>query len=181
MIDHGKFTPYVRTFKPGDPPIYTQVLWLRNEDEDDWYAYQKDLPAGVYATLDDDRRIVTISDDPSTLVPNGLRLVQFASGEVSQSPSMRGRVVNEDGTIQEPPPAPAVAAVTPLQARKALTQAGLRDSVESWVAAQAQGVRDAWDYAIQIERTDPVLGAAATALGLTEQQVDDLFALAAIL
>ena len=77
----------------------------------------------------------------------------------------------------EPDPSPVVW-VSPLQARRALAQAGLRQAVEDWVAAQPQDVRDAWDYATQIRRDDPLIVAAGAALSLTQAQVDELFVLA---
>jgi uncharacterized protein YidB (DUF937 family) len=73
------------------------------------------------------------------------------------------------------------AGVSPLQARRALIQAGLRQTVEDWIAMQPLDARDAWDYATQIRRDDSVLAAAAAALGLSDAEIDDLFTLAATL
>lgn len=70
------------------------------------------------------------------------------------------------------------APVTPLQIRRALRASGLRDSVEA--AAQTAGpeVMDAWDYALEIRRDNPLLVSMAAQLGMTGDQLDDLFSLA---
>lgn len=66
-------------------------------------------------------------------------------------------------------------AVTPLQARKALRAAGMLDAVNSWMAQQPEEVQEVWEYALTIERDNPTLADAATAMGLTEDQMDALF------
>jgi hypothetical protein len=71
--------------------------------------------------------------------------------------------------------------VTPRQARLALNKFGLRQQVDNWVAAQSQDVRDTWDYATQVVRTDTFITQAATALGLSDAQLDALFTTAAAL
>jgi len=69
--------------------------------------------------------------------------------------------------------------VTPLQARRALRAAGLFDAVAGWVAQQDADTQDAWEYATVIERDNALLAGAAAALGMTEEQIDQLFILAA--
>lgn len=72
--------------------------------------------------------------------------------------------------------APAVPhSVTPYQARLALNAAGLREAAEGAVAAAPQDVRDAWEYALVIERSSPFIGEIGSALALSEQQIDALF------
>jgi hypothetical protein len=73
----------------------------------------------------------------------------------------------------------ATGTVTPLQMRRALNAAGLRTAVEAAVAAASQDVRDAWEFATVIVRTDPLLTALAADLGKTEADLDALFAAAA--
>lgn len=78
------------------------------------------------------------------------------------------------------PEAPTVpASVTPYQARQALNAANLRDAAEIAIAAASYDVRDAWEYALTIERNSPFIAAMSAALGLSAGQVDDLFILAA--
>lgn len=75
------------------------------------------------------------------------------------------------------PPVPPY--VSPFQARRALDNAGLRDAVEAAVAAATRDVQDAWQYAVRIERSSPFIAAMQGGLGLTNEQVDQLFIAAA--
>lgn len=70
---------------------------------------------------------------------------------------------------------------TPRQARLALAQAGLLTAVEAWIETAPDTVRIEWEYANEIRRDWPPIADAAQALGLTEAQLDGLFALAAAL
>ena len=74
-------------------------------------------------------------------------------------------------------PAP-IAVVTPRQARLALKSAGLLTAVTDWVATADQETQIDWEFATEIRRDWPPIAACATALGLTDAQLDDLFALA---
>lgn len=106
---------------------------------------------------------------------------------------VRNGVVNEMTTEQEAAYEAQAAAdtvsfaalvpstVTPRQFRRALSQAGLRASVEAAIAAADEETRDTWEYAVTIERGHPMLIAMATALDVTSEQLDDLFRLAATL
>lgn len=71
--------------------------------------------------------------------------------------------------------------VTPRQARLALQQAGLLGAVTSWIAAADEATRIEWEFALEVRRDWPPITACAQALGLTESQLDGLFALAATL
>lgn len=70
---------------------------------------------------------------------------------------------------------------SPAQGRLALLQAGMLDTVEAWVASQSRAVQIEYDARTEWRRTWPLVVDAAEALGLTEAQLDDLFALAATL
>mgnify|MGYP006893298289 CR=1 FL=1 len=78
-------------------------------------------------------------------------------------------------------PVPVIAPVTPRQIRLALNQLGLRSAVDAYISAASQDVKDTWEFASVIERNSPLIAAGAAELGLTEAQIDDLFALAASL
>lgn len=78
-------------------------------------------------------------------------------------------------------PAPVPQSVTPLQARKALRQAGLKAQVDAYVATLSEEAQEEWEYCIAVERSNGLVSNAATALGMSEQQKDDLFRLAATL
>lgn len=79
--------------------------------------------------------------------------------------------------------AQAASSVTPLQASKALRAAGLLAQVQAMVAAAPEDddVRLAWDWALTWERNSPFVATLGAALGLTDAQIDDLFAAAAAL
>lgn len=67
---------------------------------------------------------------------------------------------------------------TPLQAKLALDQMGELDNVEAFVAAATKDVQIAWEYASEFSRQSPLLLGMAAQFGWTEQNLDDLFALA---
>lgn len=84
-----------------------------------------------------------------------------------------------DGSSWTGSPVPVPSSVTPLQARRALRQQSLHEAVTAWIAQQDGATQDAWEYATRIERDDAFIAGAAAALGLTDEQVDQLFILAA--
>lgn len=65
--------------------------------------------------------------------------------------------------------------VTPLQAKLALYEAGLLDSIEAFVKTADKSTQIAWEYASSFNRTSPLLLTLAQGLGLTEPQLDELF------
>ena len=65
-------------------------------------------------------------------------------------------------------------ALTPLQARRQLTKEGLRDTVEELVATNTE-YKDFWEYAQVIKRDDPTLNKLAEVIGLTQDELDNLF------
>ena len=70
------------------------------------------------------------------------------------------------------------ASVSPRQIRQALTAANLRASVEAAVAAADQDTKDWYEFATAFKRQHSMVITLATALGVTERQLDDLFTLA---
>ena len=68
-----------------------------------------------------------------------------------------------------------VAVVSRFQARAALHMAGLLAATETAVAAAGPLVQIAWADAIEFRRTSPTIAALAEAVGLTDEQIDDLF------
>lgn len=71
--------------------------------------------------------------------------------------------------------------VSPLQIRRALLQKSLLDAVTAFVDQADLETRMAWEYAVQIDRSDALIAAAAANISATEADVDDLFRLAATL
>lgn len=80
-----------------------------------------------------------------------------------------------------PPAAPVPESVSKFQAKAALLQAGLLDSVEAMMTApQTPAVAKlAWSDAQEFRRQSPTVAAMTAALGLNEGQIDDLFRAAA--
>jgi hypothetical protein len=85
-----------------------------------------------------------------------------------------------DGTDWIAPPVYIPQSVTRFQGKAALMQAGLLASVEAAVAASDDALLQlAWDEALTFERQSTMVTGLAAAIGLTEQQIDDLFVAAA--
>lgn len=76
---------------------------------------------------------------------------------------------------------PPYLSVTPRQARLALLGAGLLTQVEAAVTNAGGAAKITWDYATQIRRTDPLVTTLGAALGLSDAQIDALFAQASVL
>jgi hypothetical protein len=82
------------------------------------------------------------------------------------------------GNAPEPyvaPPPPPVTSVTPRQARLALLEAGLLDTIETKLKGKTRATQIAWDYATEIRRDDPLITAIAAELNLTSAALDVLF------
>lgn len=70
---------------------------------------------------------------------------------------------------------------TARQARLALAANGSLEAIEAAVAAQGGAAAIEWEYANEIERSSPLIGALAGGLGWTEADLDALFDLAVTL
>ena len=70
---------------------------------------------------------------------------------------------------------------TPRQVRLALNEAGLLSNVEAAVNSVGGATKITWEYALMINRNDPMIAQVAAGLGLTDQQIDALFARAVAL
>lgn len=93
--------------------------------------------------------------------------------------SRRGATADE---IAAATAAAARAAIRPVSARQmlvALDESGLLDGIEAYVASQPRVVQITWARSQEFQRDNPLLNAGAAAFGLTDEQVDGLFALAA--
>ena len=74
--------------------------------------------------------------------------------------------------------------IAPRQARLALLGAGMLDYVEPAIAAtadeqQRRAAQISWEFATTVERNSPWVASMAGALGLTDEQLDELFVAAA--
>ncbi|MCQ4302209.1 hypothetical protein NAV11_20025 [Pseudomonas songnenensis] len=73
--------------------------------------------------------------------------------------------------------------VTMRQARQAMLYSGILAQVDALIAAmpgeEGESARIDWSHARDVKRDWPLIGALGPQLGLTEQQIDDLFIYAA--
>lgn len=84
-----------------------------------------------------------------------------------------------------PPPSPAPAdllaqeregmVVSRFQAKAALLQAGLLVDVENAVASGDVLTQLAWSEAVEFHRTSPMIAKLAVTVGLSPEQIDDIF------
>lgn len=83
------------------------------------------------------------------------------------------------------PPVPVITSVEMRQARLALLEQGLLTQVNNAVATMPGELGDKarieWEFSNTVKRDKPLVQVVAASLGLTSQQIDDLFALAATL
>lgn len=86
-----------------------------------------------------------------------------------------------DGSKWIVPPPYVPQSVSRFQAKAALLNAGLLSQIEAIIADPATDAMTklAWAEAIQFERNSPTVLGLASALGLTDQQLDELFTAAA--
>ena len=69
----------------------------------------------------------------------------------------------------------ATASCTPFQGRIALAEANLLTQVEAAIAQADDKTKVAWEYALEWKRLSPMIITLATALNITDEQVDTLF------
>lgn len=114
----------------------------------------------------------------------------FDSEQDVQSFAPAGVVPMTEQEVQEHlnPPAPPVgvpSVVTMRQARLALLGAGLLAQVDAAIDAlpspQKEAARIEWEYSQEVHRDRPFVALLGAAMGLSEQQLDDLFTVAATL
>jgi hypothetical protein len=80
----------------------------------------------------------------------------------------------------------AVQAVSPRQMRIALVMSGISlETIEAVINSLPEPTktvtRVTWEYSVEFQRNNPLLNTMAPILGLSKQQVDDLFTLASTL
>jgi hypothetical protein len=69
--------------------------------------------------------------------------------------------------------------LSPRQIRQALTRAGLRDAVESAVASGDRDLKDWWEFSTSFEINNEQVTSMAAALGVSADQLKDLWSLGA--
>lgn len=127
-----------------------------------------------------------------------INLVEYAEAPSNPPPGFEASVIAiqhdtadvtwtwKDGALL-PPPAPTappvtkVLSVTPKQARIALAQAGILAQVNDMVRAADEVTQITWDYALTINRDDPLIVQMGTSLGLSSDDIDALFLKASLI
>jgi hypothetical protein len=99
--------------------------------------------------------------------------INVATGETSVRDATPAEVAEIEALRNAPPPIPH--RVTRRQARLALLNAGLLDAVEALIADAPPAVRITYEDATEWWRDDLLIAEMAQSLGLTTEQVDNLF------
>lgn len=68
--------------------------------------------------------------------------------------------------------------ITPLQARLALSQLGIRQKVEDAMLTATQAIKDFYEFALEWKRDNVQLIGLATSLGMSSTDIDNFFLLA---
>lgn len=102
------------------------------------------------------------------VVPEGKRAIGSASYEVVNSKAVETFDV-EDIPVEIPD------RVTARQFKLQLLADDLLATVEGWIATQPQAVQIAYDNSGTFVRYDPVMESGFTALGFTDEQIDEFF------
>ena len=116
--------------------------------------------------------INTIEVDSLDFLPN---LIEATTGGIGWTWD------GETFTTPPAPPSPVPQVVTMRQARLALLGAGLLDTVELAIGGAGPAAAIEWEYAQEVQRGSGLVPAMATALGMTDVQIDALFVQAATL
>jgi len=127
--------------------------------------------AGTLWRLEKDDEAATwrAVEDDSTITRFGFERADFFGVQPPELPEYVVKVIS----------APEI--VTMRQARLALLQTGRLAAVNAAVAAADEATKITWEYSQEVHRQHPFVATLAVALSLTDQDLDDLFTLAATL
>lgn len=150
---------------------------LEITDDNGVLSYRQLMAAGV-----DQATLATILPTQATLTAQVQALTADLAAMTAERDALLAQVAALQAEIEAAETeAGLVATVTNYQARTALINAGLFAQVDAAVkaAGPASLLFQAWEYAADFRRDSPFIAQMATALGLTQPQVDALFAAAA--
>lgn len=115
-----------------------------------------------------------------------VRLEEIRSSDLTFGPGETLRIVDDEVAVVPRPTPPPPDEVTQKQLRLAMLAAGIDfDQVEAQIDAlggqDAAAVRIEWQYSERARRSHPMISAIGSQLGLTEDQIDDIFRAAALI
>jgi hypothetical protein len=102
-----------------------------------------------------------------------IQSINAATGETLVRDATPAEVAEIETLRNAPLPVPTV--ISRRQARLALLNAGLLDAVEAIIAKAPPAVRITYEDATEWWRDDPLIASFSVSLGLTTEQVDNLF------
>lgn len=139
----------------------SQILAVSpQESEDSWFTAEQILPKSIVG----DAILVEIED-----VPNDFNPFEYECVE--------GEIVKKQASARTAVPQFA----SPRQIRQALTRAGLREAVEAAIASGSQDIKDWYEFATEFSRQHEDVALLAEALNVSEEDLDNLWILAASL
>lgn len=137
--------------------------------------------AAVADKIAAETQVTTLTTEKSTLQDQ----LTAKTNELTAAQAQVTQLQADLAAAQAQIPPQVTGTVTMRQARLALLQAGLLDSVNTAIATmqgvEGEAARIEWEYASEVVRSSQLVSGLGAALGLTDQQLDDLFAVAATL
>lgn len=84
---------------------------------------------------------------------------------------------HESGQFTAPPGSSGLTpeCITPLQARRAIRKLGLTARIRAALTSLGDEASEEWDFALEIERDNPILQQVQKISGLSQAQMDDIF------
>lgn len=146
--------------------------------ETDWYIIRKgetnaDIPSSVLIK----RAEIRAASDEQEARINACTTLEELIEVLTPEPTDDGSEDDsEEVSLYYVPPS-----VTARQCRLVLASQGLLSSVEAAVAASSESVQIEWQFAANVNRDSLLVSSLGESLGLSPEQLDDLFKLAATL
>lgn len=148
------------------PRAWGETLFGVNATDEEYIA------CGLYPILDQQT-----SFDPETQIQDSV-YYEISDTSVLKKNTVRNLTAEE---LEEKRKALIPTVVSMRQARLALLQAGLLTAVNTAINTAEEAVKIEWEYATEVKRDHALVQSLASALSLTETQLDELFTLAGTL
>lgn len=128
--------------------------------------YFKDETNNLFGLAKDGSQDDSIQDNFIAITPEEANTILLSKVEPLTTEQIRARMTP----------------LTALQIRKVLNQFNLRSQVETIINDRTdQALKDAWQYATEYKRDDDLLNQMIAYIGLTQDQVDQMFTVGATL